>query len=97
MPLPAGSKAKIEVEGITFQISTVNAGRAVAGHFQLDTQGLLYHGLSMAVHLGMLGAQLAVIISTFAMAARQRNLLWSLAAIAGLIAVAFAIYVYLKL
>jgi hypothetical protein len=39
---------------------------------------------------------LAVIISTFAMAARQRNLLWSLAAAAGLIAIAFAVYVYLK-
>jgi hypothetical protein len=56
MPLPAGSKAKIEVEGITFQISTVNAGRAVAGHFSVDTQGLLYAGLSTAVHLGLLAA-----------------------------------------
>ena len=44
---------------------------------------------------GMLGAQLAVIIATFAIAARQRNFLWSLAAAAGLIAVSFAAYVYL--
>ena len=44
---------------------------------------------------GMLTAQAAVIVSTFAMAARQRNLLWSLAAAAGLIAIALAIYVYL--
>ena len=43
----------------------------------------------------MLGAQLGVIISTFALAARKRNLLWSLAAGAGLVAVAFAVYVYL--
>ena len=43
----------------------------------------------------MLAAQLGVIVSTFAMAARQRNLLWSLAAAAGLLAIAFAIYVYL--
>ncbi len=43
---------------------------------------------------GMLGAQLAVIIATFAIAARQRNFLWSLAAAAGLIAVSFAAYVY---
>ena len=43
----------------------------------------------------MLGAQLGVIVSTFAIAARKRNLLWSLAAAAGLLAVAFAIYVYL--
>jgi hypothetical protein len=44
----------------------------------------------------MLSAQAAVIVSTFAMAARQRNLLWTLAAIAGLAAVVFAIYVYLR-
>jgi hypothetical protein len=43
---------------------------------------------------GMLGAQLAVIIATFALAARQRSFLWSLAAAAGLIAVSFAAYVY---
>jgi hypothetical protein len=43
---------------------------------------------------GMLGAQLAVIISTFAIAAQKRNLLWSLAALAGLIAASFGAYVY---
>ena len=36
----------------------------------------------------------AVIIATFSIAAQKRNLLWSLAAAAGLAAVAFAIYVY---
>ena len=46
---------------------------------------------------GMLGAQAAVIIATFAMAARQRNLLWSLAAAAGLGALSFAAYVFLYL
>jgi Inner membrane component of T3SS, cytoplasmic domain len=56
MPLPAGSKAKIEVGGLTFQIAAGNAGRAVAGHFQLDTQGLLYTGISLAVHAGLLAA-----------------------------------------
>jgi hypothetical protein len=56
-----------------------------------------HHARSQRFFFGMLGTQLAVIISTFAIAARQRNLLWSLAAIAGLLAVAFAIYVYLKL
>lgn len=54
--LPNGSKAKIELGGLTFQVSTVNAGRVVAGHFQLDTQGLLYTGLSFAVHAGLLAA-----------------------------------------
>ena len=44
---------------------------------------------------GMLAAQMAVIISTFAIAARQRNFLWSIAATAGLAAIAFAAYVYL--
>jgi len=54
-----------------------------------------HHARSQKFFFGMLGAQLGVLISTFAMAARNRNLLWSLAAVAGLIAIAFAIYVYL--
>ena len=54
--LPSGAKAKVELDGITFQVSAVNAGRIVAGHLQVDTQGLLYTGLSMAVHLGLLAA-----------------------------------------
>ena len=55
-----------------------------------------HHLRSQRFFFGMLGAQMAVIIATFAMAARQRNLLWSLAAAAGLGAVAFALYVFLK-
>ena len=43
----------------------------------------------------MLAAQMAVIISTFAIAARQRNFLWSIAAAAGTAAIGFAAYVYL--
>ena len=54
-----------------------------------------HHARSQRFFFGMLGAQLGVIISTFALAARKRNLLWSLAAGAGLVAVAFAVYVYL--
>jgi hypothetical protein len=46
---------------------------------------------------GMLGAQAAVLVSTFAIAARRRSLLWSLAAAAGVVAVSFAAYVYLFL
>ena len=53
-----------------------------------------HHERSERFFYGMLGAQAAVIIATFAMASRQRNLLWSLAALAGLVAVALAIYVY---
>jgi hypothetical protein len=55
-----------------------------------------HHRRSQAFFLGMLIAQAAIIFSTFAMAARQRNLLWIVAAAAGLAAVAFAIYVYLR-
>lgn len=50
---------------------------------------------SMRFFYGMLAAQAAVIVSTFAMAARKRNLLWSLAAAAGVGAVGFATYVFL--
>ena len=48
--LPSGSKARIELDGIVFQVSAVNAGRVVAGHVQVDTHSLLYQGLSLAVH-----------------------------------------------
>src|SRR6185436_1188583 len=46
-----------------------------------------HHRRSQRFFHGMLSAQAAVIIATFAMAARQRNLLWSAAAAAGLAAV----------
>jgi len=54
-----------------------------------------HHSRSQRFFYGMLGAQLAVIISTFSIAARQRNLLWTLAAAAGVTALIFAAYVYL--
>lgn len=54
-----------------------------------------HHARSQRFFFGMLAAQAAVIIATFAIAARQRNLLWSLAAFAGIAAIALAIYVYL--
>jgi hypothetical protein len=54
-----------------------------------------HHARSQRFFFGMLAAQAAVIIATFAIAARQRNLLWSLAAGVGLVAVLLAIYVYL--
>lgn len=52
---------------------------------------------SQRFFFGMLGAQAAVIIATFAMAARQRSVLWGFAAAAGVGALAFAGYVYLFL
>jgi len=54
-----------------------------------------HHRRSQRFFYGMLAAQAGVIISTFAMAARNRNVLWALAAGAGILAVAFAIYVFL--
>lgn len=54
-----------------------------------------HHQRSQRFFFGMLAAQAGVIIATFAVAARKRNLLWSLAAGAGVLAVAFALYVYI--
>ena len=54
-----------------------------------------HHFRSQRFFYGMLAAQMAVIISTFAMAAQKRNLLWSLAAAAGAGAMLFAAYVFL--
>ena len=73
---------------------------AIAGIYELQVR---QHNYSAEKHqkrsgkffYGMLAAQLAVIISTFAIAARQRSFLWSIAAAAGLAAIAFAAYVYL--
>jgi hypothetical protein len=56
LALTPGSTARVEVGGLTFQITAGNAGRVVAGHFQVDTQGLLYAGVSLAVHAGLLAA-----------------------------------------
>ena len=55
-----------------------------------------HHRRSEKFFFGMLAAQAAVIVSTFAIAAQKRSYLWFLAAAAGLAAVIFAIYVYLR-
>ncbi len=44
---------------------------------------------------GMLGAQAAVLIATFSLAVRERSWMWSLAASIGVMATAYAGYVYL--
>lgn len=54
-----------------------------------------HHKRSGRFFFGMLAAQTAVIFSSFAMAARKRSILWSIAAVAGMAAIAFAVYVYL--
>ncbi len=55
-----------------------------------------HHRRSGKFFLGMLGAQAAVIVSTLAVAARKRNFMWTIAAVVGVAAVAFAVYVYIK-
>ena len=42
----------------------------------------------------MLTAQAAVTIATLALAMRRKSILWSLATLAGMIAVSFGVYVY---
>ena len=73
---------------------------AVAGIYELQVRQNNYtaekhHARSGKFFYGMLASQLAVIISTFALAARQRSFLWSIAAVAGAAAVSFSLYVYL--
>ena len=53
-----------------------------------------HHRRSGRFFFGMLAAQAAVIVSTFSIAAQKRSMLWTLAAAAGLAAIAFAVYVY---
>ena len=56
-----------------------------------------HHNRSGRFFYGMLAAQMGVVISTFAIAARKKNLLWSLAAAAGLLAVSFSAWVFLRM
>ncbi len=67
IPLPEGSKAELEIGGISFAVSTVHAGRAVGGRFRLDARGLPYHALSLLFHAGLLAAT-AVFMPSMAMA-----------------------------
>jgi len=74
--------------------------QAVAGIYELQVRkgnisAERHHKRSGKFFFGMLAAQMAVIISTFSIAARQRSFLWSLAAAAGVAAVSFSLYVYL--
>ena len=55
VPFPHGSKAALEVDGFTFKVAAVNAGRAVASA-PMVTESLPYHALSAVVHVGMLAA-----------------------------------------
>jgi len=74
--------------------------QAIAGVYELQVRkdnlsSEKHHRRSGKFFIGMLASQMAVIISTFALAARQKNFLWSIAAAAGAAAVSFSLYVYL--
>jgi hypothetical protein len=73
--------------------------QSVAGIYELQVRkGNIsaehHHRRSGKFFFGMLAAQLAVIVSTFSIAARQKSFLWALAAAAGVGALSFATYVY---
>ncbi|CAM2774014.1 DUF4337 family protein [Rariglobus hedericola] len=91
--------ARLRFNGMRYdQEAQLNAGIARLYELQVRKSNLVaerHHARSQKFFFGMLGAQMGVIISTLAMAAKKRNLLWSLAAGAGLIAIVFAVYVYL--
>ena len=74
--------------------------QSIAGIYELQVRkgnisAEKHHRRSGKFFFGMLAAQMAVIISTFAIAARQKSFLWSVAAAAGAAAVSFSLYVYL--
>lgn len=106
--LPAGDKAA--ARDLTAARMRYNAARydtearlnqSIANLYELQVRKAnisaeRHHKRSGKFFFGMLAAQAAVIVSTFAIAAQKRSFLWSLAAVAGLAAVVFAIYVYLR-
>ncbi len=91
--------ARLRYAALRYEIEA-RLNQAIANLYELQVRksnisAERHHARSQRFFFGMLGAQMGVIISTFALAARNRNFLWALAAGAGLVAIAFAIYVYL--
>ena len=91
--------ARLRYASVRYEIEA-RLNQAIATFYELQVRksnisAERHHNRSQRFFFGMLAAQLGVIVSTLAMAARQRNLLWSIAAAAGLLAIAFAVYVYL--
>jgi hypothetical protein len=64
--MPSGSKAAIDVNGVSFEIGMVNAGRS-AGRIKLNSESLPYQGLSFLLHAGLLAAT-ALFVPSMAMA-----------------------------
>jgi hypothetical protein len=91
--------ARLQYTAVRYE-TEARLNQAIANLYELQVRksnisAERHHKRSLQFFIGMLAAQLGVIVATFALAAKQRNLLWSLAAAVGLIAIAFAIYVYL--
>lgn len=89
--------ARMTYSALRFE-AEARANQVVANAYELQVRASnsaaeRHQRRSARFFYGMLAAQLGVIVSTFAMAARQRNLLWSIAAGAGGLAVAFTVYV----
>ena len=106
--LPVGDKtaareftaAKMRYNAARYE-NEARVNQAVASLYELQIRKAnisaeRHHKRSGKFFFGMLAAQAAVIVSTFAIAARKRNFLWSVAAVAGVAAIIFAVYVYLK-
>ncbi len=60
-----------------------------------DAQSSRHQARSQRFFFGMLAAQAAVVVASLALAAQRRNLMWTLAAAVGLVAIGFGAYVYL--
>jgi hypothetical protein len=91
--------ARLRYAALRYEVEA-RLNQAIANYYELQVRksnisAERHHNRSQRFFFGMLAAQLGVIVATLAMAAKQRNLLWSIAAAAGLVAIAFAIYVYL--
>jgi len=105
---PAGDKAaardftaaRMRYNGARYD-SEARLNQSIANLYELQVRKAniaaeRHHTRSGFFFFGMLAAQAAVIIATFAIAAHKRNFLWSLAAVAGLAAIVFAMYVYVR-
>jgi hypothetical protein len=95
----AFSTAKLRYEAQRYE-TEARLNQQVAGMLELQVRKAnisseRHHRRSQRFFLGMLGAQFGAIASTFAIATQKRNLLWGLAAAAGVLSLSMAGYVYL--
>jgi hypothetical protein len=70
VPLRASTRVRFEIGGIELEIASVNAGRKLSGRFSFDRRGLPFQAMSLALHLGLLGAA-AVLMPPLALASED--------------------------